>query len=352
MVAPAELRVELHNLAQKAKTAEAKDEARLRHQLEELVASAGPGWLDSADMCAAIGRAHGELGLFAEAVRYYDKGRALQPADSKVESLEQLANLKVQLANLKVRWALKRVQQKNGEKDKKVNDREEEFPTEALFKDAEKILDGLLKIHETQERYALKGKIDKAQAMLSDSIARRQRWLEQMATNYGKGYTVGADQKRTDAYYPLQNRLAAEIVLSWNAPKTRTARRGKKKRPDSIAEGLAELETYAKNLKQKGQSFWDMVLIPDQQLLVSLYKQRITPNDQKEIVKGYRDAKRRGGSVKDMDSVIENIRFFEAMLGPRTSSRFPAQLAKDLEELRKGLSSSDDKGGKKNKASV
>ena len=94
IVAPAELIVELHNLVQSAKTAGPKEQVRLRHRLKDLTASMGKGWVDSAAMCAALGRAYGELGLFAEAVRYYDRGKTLQPANATVESLEQLANLK------------------------------------------------------------------------------------------------------------------------------------------------------------------------------------------------------------------------------------------------------------------
>ncbi len=132
MVAPVELRVELYNLVQEAKTAEPKDEARLRRRLQELATGVGQGWTDSAAMCAAMGLAYGELGLFAEAVRFYDRGRMLQPADATVESLEQLANLKV-------RWALDRVERQGDPKAQKLDPLEKDFPIKELFNDAENI---------------------------------------------------------------------------------------------------------------------------------------------------------------------------------------------------------------------
>ena len=335
MVAPAELQVELHNLVQQAKTAESQDEARLRGQLEELVACAGQGWMDSAAMCAALGLAYGELGLFAEAVRFYDRGRTLQPADATVESLEQLANLKV-------RWALDRVERQGDPKEKMTDPIEKEFPIKDLFDDAEHILAGLLTIQKTQERYALKGKLYKGKAMLlNKKKAEQGKALVEMKNCYAEGYAIGKESKRNDVYSPLGNRLAAEIVLSWVQPTVRQPQRGKKKGPDPIIEGLAELATYAKDLKEKSSSFWDMSLTPDHKLLDALYAQRMTGNDQKEIGKGYLEAKRRGGSAREMDSVIKNIKFFESMVATQAPPKIRQQLGDGLKTLRESLASND-----------
>ena len=111
-------------------------------------------------MCAALGLAYGELGLFAEAVRFYDRGRMLQPADATVESLEQLANLKV-------RWALERLERQEDSKAQRLDPLEKDFPIKELFDDAENILAGLLTIQQTQERYALKGKLYKGKPCCS-----------------------------------------------------------------------------------------------------------------------------------------------------------------------------------------
>jgi CHAT domain-containing protein/pimeloyl-ACP methyl ester carboxylesterase len=329
-VAAAELRKALENIIQRAKSASAGETQRLREHVINLTKGMGADWTNSSAMCAALGQAYGEVGLFEEAVRFYDRGRALQPADATVESLEQLANLKV-------RWALDRVEQKNDAKDKKAEATEQEFPIEGLFKDAENILDGLLKIHETQERFALKGKMYKGRAILSENAAQRRKALREMKDWYDKGYECGKNAKRNDAYYPLANRLAAEIVLSWEQPTGRQPQRGKKKGAESLAEGLAELSTYAKDLIGKGQSFWDMSLAPDQKLLEALYAQRITANDQKEIFSGYLEAKRRGGSAREIDSVIKNIRFFESMVVTQAPLNIRQQLSAGLKTLRESL---------------
>ncbi len=330
MVAPVELRVELYNLVQEAKTAEPKDEGRLRRRLQELAAGVGQGWTDSAAMCAALGLAYGELGLFAEAVRFYDRGRMLQPADATVESLEQLANLKV-------RWALHRVERQGDPKAQKLDPLEKDFPIKELFDDAENILAGLLTIQPTQERYALKGKLYKGKSMLLTTKAEQRKALLEMKHCYAEGYNIGKNAQRNDLYYPLGNRIAAEIVLSWDQPKGRQTRRGKTKEADSLAGGLAELSTYAKDLIGKGQSFWDMTLTPDQKLLKALYAQRLTANDQKEILNGYLEAKGRGGSAREMDSVIKNIRFFESMVATQAPPKNRQQLGDGLKNLRESL---------------
>lgn len=334
MVAPAELLVELQGVARMAKTAKAKDEVWLRQRLDKLQANVQQDWMASAAICAAFGKAYGELGLFDEAVRFYDKGRALQPADATVESLEQLANLKV-------RWALKQaleVRQPSGTKEKTA---EQESFINKLIDDAESILDGLIKISPAQERYALKGKIYKGKAIVQKSLTQRSQALRDMKDWYDQGYQLGQATKRNDVYYPLANRLAAEIVLSWNSPKARGARKGKAKVTDPVVEALSQLENDADRLRQKGRSFWDWSLKPDCLLLKALYKQNVTPNECNEILKGYQEARRREGSPREMDSVIENIRFFESMLGVQKQQKDLSSLSSRLEALRKSLETSD-----------
>jgi len=135
----------------------------------------------------------------------------------------------------------------------------------------------------------------------------------------------------------LANRLAAEIMLSWDSPKAWGARKGKTKESDPTKKGLAELETCAEALREKGQSFWDWSLKPDCLLGKALYEQRIAPERFNDILKGYQEAKRREGSARQMDSVVENIRFFEVMLGSKNLSKVRSPLAESLRELRESL---------------
>ncbi len=181
--------------------------------------------------------------------------------------------------------------------------------------------------------------------MLLTTKAEQRKALLEMKHCYAEGYNIGKNAQRNDLYYPLGNRLGAEIVLSWDQPKGRQTRRGKTKGADPLAEGLAELSTYAKDLIEKGQSFWDMSLTPDQNLLDALYAQRMTAKDQKEIGNGYLEAKRRGGSAREMDSVIKNIRFFESMVATQAPPKTRQQLGAGLQALRESLVSDGGENG-------
>ena len=50
--------------------------------------------------------------------------------------------------------------------------------------------------------------------MLLTTKAEQRKALLEMKHCYAEGYNIGKTAKRHDAYYPLGNRLAAEIVLS------------------------------------------------------------------------------------------------------------------------------------------
>lgn len=80
-----------------------------------------------------------------------------------------------------------------------------------------------------------------------------------------------------------------------------------------------------------------MSLTPDQKLLEALYAQRLTVNDQKEILNGYVEAKRRGGSAREIDSVIKNIKFFEAMVATQAPPNIRQQLGAGLKTLCENL---------------
>ena len=332
MVAPAELVIELASVARQAKTTKGKGEERLRQQLDDLKALTQPEWMESADVCAAFGKAYGELGLFEEAVQYYDKGRRAQPATATIDCLEQLANLKV-------RWALKQGLALSSSRMTTEDIAKRRSFMEAQINDAETVLDGLLGIHPTQERCALKGKVYKGKALLSHQPGLRSRALRAMHDWYGQGYDVGTKAKRSDTYYPLVNRLAAEIVLSWGLNPTRGAK-GKRRKVsgiDTIENGLSELEQHAERLLNEGQSFWDWGLNADVLLLKALYAQTLTADDRDAIFNGYQEAQRREGSAREIDSVVENIRFFEVMLETMHASPAHSTLAESLKMLRDRL---------------
>ena len=84
-----------------------------------------------------------------------------------------------------------------------------------------------------------------------------------------------------------------------------------------------------------------MSLTSDQKLLEALYAQRLAASDQKAIINGYLEAKRRGGSAREMDSVIKNIRFFESIVATQAPPKIRQQLSVGLKALRENLAPDD-----------
>jgi hypothetical protein len=80
-----------------------------------------------------------------------------------------------------------------------------------------------------------------------------------------------------------------------------------------------------------------MCLLPDQQLLAALYRQDLKPDVRRKITEGYLAAKRRGGSAREMESVIKNIQFFEAMMETQAPPKISQQFRQGLEALRQSL---------------
>lgn len=127
--------------------------------------------------------------------------------------------------------------------------------------------------------------------------------------------------------------------MSWGLNPTRGAK-GKRRKVsgiDTIENGLSELEQHAERLLNEGQSFWDWGLNADVLLLKALYAQTLTADDRDAIFNGYQEAQRREGSAREIDSVVENIRFFEVMLETTHASPARSTLAESLKMLRDRL---------------
>ena len=237
VVAGGELRALVDGITLRAKTADAAASTRLIDELRALTSSSAQDWLLSSATCAALGNAFGELGMFEEALSYYEKSRRLHPADAKVGSLEELVNLSG-------RWAVELYADRLGTRaaDAPADLRSK---ADALFDEAERMLDALVVIGETSERLALKGSLYKRKVMVAADATTRRQLLKQMAHSYGAAYEAGVMAKSDDAYYSLANRLAAEIVLGWPS----SARRRRTKA------GRARLAAIEQGLREKAQEF-------------------------------------------------------------------------------------------------
>jgi len=325
IVAGVELRRLVDVITLRARTADGDTAKRLLDELRALASSSGHGWLESSATCAALGSAFGELGLFEEALSYYDKSRSLYPSDATVESLEHLVNLSARSA----------VELFSDMLGTRAADAPREVHVEAkkLFTEAERILDALLVIGRTSERLSLRGSLYKRRAMVAGDAKACREFLQQMAECYDEAHALGVSTGSNDAYYSLANHLAAEIVLAWPSGARRPRSKAARKRLDEIKSGLEQIKSIAEQTKP-GTDFWADTLMGNALLGKCMARQEITATDFNDMLSVYSNAAIRGGSVSALRSVTDHIRFFQAMSDPATNAIGKDALVKSLESLR------------------
>jgi tetratricopeptide (TPR) repeat protein len=306
LVSVSELTLAAAGVATEALAAGPRDVARLLQKLESLVTNSPADWLDDSCACAAVAHAYAELGAFDKAIQQYDRFATMERAEGPIRALEQLANLRA-------RWA---EQASAGNGDGKVVPLPEGETPESFFRRAEMLLQNLLAVGETAERYALVGSLHKRRAMAFSDAERRRAALTAMAEAYEKAYQRAHKDPQGRSWYPLPNWLAARIVLGWREGNGAPATPRGKRRPkgdDSVAEGLAELQRLTDGLAADGSTFWAAVLDGDRQLLAALEKRVLDADTSSAILNAYREAGRRGGSARQMSSVVDQVRFLASM---------------------------------------
>jgi pentatricopeptide repeat protein len=328
IVAGSELRGLANVISLRARTADSATTKRLIDELQSLVSSSPTEWLDSSATCGALASAYGELGMFDEALTYYEKIRSMHPADAKIESLEELVNLSG-------RWAVELFGDMLGPQAAAAPP-EVRAKANELLATAEEILNGLLVIGKTSERLSLKGSIYKRKAMVATDSKERHEILRQMAHHYDAAYELGVRAERDDAYYSLANRLAAEIVLSWSDSARRRLSKAQKQRLDEIDRGLETVKSIAERTRF-GSDFWADTMRGNVLLGKCMARQEISGADLEQLRAIYSNAAVRGGSIRWLRSVTDHIRFFQTMADAMADPGQKEALVESLKSLRESV---------------
>lgn len=265
---------------------------RLQKRLERLIKTISSEWYKSGTVCSAIATAYAQLGSLEKAARYYQQANACENADASISSLEQLVNMKARLA----------VEIMDGSHSKE--DAERAF---AELAGAEKVIDSLIGINPSQERYAIKGGVHKRWAKLGTKSVQRDQ-LVKMAEAYHHAHALGVDSSQPNEFYPLQNCVAANIALSWCS--------GVKEppKPAAIKADIKQLERYLDSVNMSDADFWTACQEPDLLLLKALSNNKILSKVEiPPIRKGYQSALKRGGSEREFKTITEHLNFFLAV---------------------------------------
>ncbi|MFK7857362.1 MAG: CHAT domain-containing protein [Granulosicoccus sp.] len=312
-LSPSELKQNLELMARDAGYASGENKKRIGKQLRQLIQVVPSSWYESGSVCSAIATAFAELGDLEQAAEYYKKANRSATADVSIASVEQLVNMKVRVAASRAG----------------NNDASEENKRQALkeLSEAERIIDSLIEINASLERYTIKGSVHKRAIKISNKATQCSH-LEKMTFAYGRAYDIGIETNQSNTYYPLQNSIAARIAMSWC--------RGVKETPDSkqIKADLDELQRSIDNTDMREANFWEACQIPDLLLLKALSNNRIAPKTElPDIREAYQAARRRGSSEREFGSIGEHLRFFKCIA--------ETQLAKNKDESMNLIASID-----------
>ncbi|MFK7997133.1 MAG: CHAT domain-containing protein [Granulosicoccus sp.] len=289
-LSPSELKQNLDLLSIKAGYASEEDKKLINKQLEKIIRIIPNDWYESGSVCSAVATTYAELGNLTQAAEYYKKANKSATSDASIASVEQLVNMKARVA---------------ANKGSKIDATDDDISSALQeLAEAEKIIDSLIDINESLERYSLKGSVHKRSVKLGNKSTQRSQ-LQKMEFAYSMAYDIGIETSQTNTYYPLQNRLAARIALSWCSGVKATTEKS------SVKSDIKELQRNIDNTDMREASFWESCQIPDLLLLKALSNNKIiSKSELPEIENAYKRARTRGSTEREFKSIEAHLRFF------------------------------------------
>ncbi len=188
-----EVVVELQNLSNSADSARVSHFSCLHNKLKSIEAVIPVTWLNNADIRMALGRAHGKLDNFENAIKHYEFARQAPHANYTVAMLEDLVSLKTA-------WALTLGSEKETH-DKAL----------ALIDESLNLLDLLDKLGQSIERWQERGKAWKRKALIVKGRSRSTA-LKHMEAAYQKAHEMAFAQNAIVDPYPLVNWQTCKVI--------------------------------------------------------------------------------------------------------------------------------------------
>jgi pimeloyl-ACP methyl ester carboxylesterase len=331
----AELVVELHNLTEsiRMESREAGDgdetlemmRGRIAALIERIPERQREPWLARADVAMALGFAWGELGDYAEGVHWLERSMGADRGEVSVRAVEQHANFKVR--HVGEQW--RQLQTRAGSADsKEVHDAiaaQRQVLVDGIDQ-ASAALDYLCQRAPTVERLNLLGSACKRLAMVHSDQADRAKALANMARHYRRAFEL---RQRPDPYAFNNWALARAINSPGKKPLTAAERKALREECERMMELLRELDLQQPN-------FWTSAGRSDLELVLLLADSKLSGKQAEgatgRIISGYREAFKRGASVREVASVREHLEFIIELNASRSTL-----LKVALAEIRKAL---------------
>jgi CHAT domain-containing protein len=260
-------------------------------------------YFSDGEVLSDFGEAWFTLGNFEEAIRFYELAIRTDDAKAALRSFERLANVQSRYATQL--WEIGRsraVSSRRASAEENAAAQAERASIRRKIEEAGKLLDWLITMGGTSERYALRGKVFKCEALMAADAAEREAKLRKAADLYETSYER-AKKEEKDFIFPAVNLIACRLSL-----------------PDPDRQALSAIITDCitslANGLSLGSSFWTHVVRPELALLQHLVVGDLAAS-QDEVLIGYDLAIDAGMRPSDAESVVWQMQFLAAMLEHR-----------------------------------
>jgi tetratricopeptide (TPR) repeat protein len=318
-----EARLEIQRLTGRAKATAVQGIALLRDSLiamEDAIAKDRPEWLDESSLQETLGEAFAEMLEFDKAVHYYQLAIQNKKCEASIKAIEQLANCRIRLAVQKLQT------DPDGFKAARSTIKQQIAELRLLIKT----------LGETAERWSMIGSGYKRLAQISKgrSLKALEEALNEMEMAYDNAW-----KKAPDDAYPLTNALVAKVILLLRSSDSQDIHN---KLQDLLKDEdkATRLAGIARDIAP--DDFWACIATTDVSLVAHMLdyiesgSTDVDPAPFDKLVEEYRETWNRFGSVRELNSVIEQYGFLLAMLNGIERHK---SLADALTKIRSSLNS-------------
>jgi hypothetical protein len=316
--------------------------ADVKAQLEELrllETLFAQKWGDIGAIAELFGQAFVEAEDVEAGMRWYERAVSAPDGKASIKAAEQLANVKGRLAWELVDEAMRHLEhmkerEKSSGRKPKTRTAARRARTQAerslrqavkradrLVQDSLALLAKLMALEPTMERASLVGSAYKRRALVDGAAGRRDRVqldLKRMKDNYERAHELGNKAAGSDIFYPVSNRLAAEVALNAGSRQWHSL--------DSEIRAIVQQSLDAKSASDP--DFWSVVGRTELDQFEALAKRKLAAaRDQLE--KAYEDLHKRVTATRMWGSVYDTA----CLVLPNYASRAPAKEKAAAHEL-------------------
>jgi len=300
-------------------------------------------WGQSGEVAELFGEAFVEAGDVETGMRWYERAVAAPDGKASMKAAEQLANVRGRLAweivdaarrhldqmkassnarglTSKARAAARRAHVEAQRSLRQAVERADTLIDESLA-----LLTKLVAVEQTMERASLIGSAYKRRALVDGAAGRRarmQRHLRQMSVAYQNAEIVGAANGSSDLFYPLSNRLAAEVALHAGKPRWR-----------SLDRKTANILRASLKAKSLDPDFWSVVGETELDQYDALAHKKLASTHAK-LNRAYQDLYKRVTATRMWASVYDTACLVLPNYASRTTGRERATAQELLGQLR------------------